>query len=108
MRHVLALVVGFLCLGLSIVHAAPPAPKLPTQIEELVWLKVQLSTARLNNFEQQKLLAEMTLKEAVAELAKAQKQHEALVVEVRAKYTIGIKDNVDEKGVITRVPAAKK
>lgn len=47
----------------------------------------------------------MALKVAIAELAREQKEREVLVKRVQGEYKIGEKDNVDEKGVITRAAA---
>lgn len=104
MRYLLLVVI--FC---STSFATPTAKaKLPDHIEEITWLKLQLAAARIANFEQQKTLAEMAVRQAAAELAQETKSREAMVFAVRAEYKIGNKDQVDDKGVITRAASVEK
>lgn len=95
-----------LCCVCSAGLAGPPKPE---RIEEVTWLKIQLSAAKLTNLKQQKALAENAAQQAAKELAQVEKDHDALVAKIKTDYKLTERDQVDDKGVITRavVPAAE-
>ena len=104
MRHILVAVL--LTAGTAYADKSVPktvtATKLPSKIDEVEWLRVQLSAAQLDNIQKQIALSEITIRDLRKSLPDAQKAHDNLVKSVRDLYSISDRDVVDEKGTITR------